>query len=177
MTLVLLPFFGFFLIGLAVLAPSGDFGLLAFTAVFTGILGLPFLYSLARYRTEARKEKEVQNLVALLKSYGRVSLRDLSRRMGKGEAEMELAVMGALSDGALRGFIDPDTRIFYYGAPAPEYEPAVTETRVVEVPLRRSALPEPPPDEVRYCRECGERVEWVVEEGRWHCPSCGNYQL
>ncbi|MFQ6013325.1 MAG: PCI domain-containing protein [Thermoplasmata archaeon] len=174
---ILLPFFGFFLIGLALFVAAGDLGLVAFLTIFTVLLGLPFFYFLSRYRREAGREKEVQNLVALLKSYGRVSLHALAERMGKGEAEMELAVVEALADGSLRGFIDPDTRIFYYGTSAPEYEPAVTETRVVEVPLRRPALPERPPDEIRYCRECGRQVEWVVEEGRWHCPSCGNYQL
>ncbi len=180
LTAILLPVFIFFAlmaivsVGLVdVYGPAVVIGF-GFLALFPGI---PTFYFMARWRQSVREERELENLANLMKSYGRVSLVDLAKRMGKDEADVELLVMTALGDGYMKGFVDPDTRIFYYGSDAPDYRPVVVESKTVEVPLRVQSVTAEPKDEVRFCRECGQRVEWVTEEGRWHCPSCGNYQL
>ncbi|MFQ6013326.1 MAG: hypothetical protein ACE5LS_06755 [Thermoplasmata archaeon] len=173
-----LPFGLFLLLTLAAATAVDRFGI-GFPLALAGptvLFGVPTFYFLLRRRQVVREERAAQRLVAVVRSYGQVSLRDLAKRMGKTEAEMELTLMEATAEGYLEGFIDPDTRVFYYGAQAPHYEPVLTETKTVEVPIRVPTPPEEPKGEVRFCRECGRRVEWVTEEGRWHCPNCGNYQ-
>lgn len=174
----LIPFLFFLMATIAYATDLNRWGVavFSFALVLTILLGAPAFAFFARRRREVQRERKGGNMVALLKSYGRVSLRELAKRMDQPEAEVEFTLMEAIAGGEVTGFIDPDTRTFYYGTSAPEYQPVVTETKVVEVPIRVPAPPDRPKDEVRYCRECGQRVEWVAEEGRWHCPNCGNYQ-
>lgn len=180
LTAIFLPIFIFFALMAAVSVNLVDVYGPAVIAGF-GVLALfpaiPTFYFMTRWRQSVREHGEARELANLLKSYGRVSLTDLAKRTGKNEADVEIAVMTAIGEGHITGFVDPDTRIFYYGAEAPEYRPVVVESKTIEVPLRVPSVAREPKDEVRYCRECGHRVEWVTQEGRWRCPSCGNHQL
>lgn len=173
-----LPFGLFLLTTLAAFTAIDRFGL-GFPLALAGptvVFAVPTFYFLSRRRHELRKEKTAQTLVAVVKTRGQISLSDLAERMGKPEGEVELMLIEAVADGYLRGFIDPDARIFFYGRQAPEYEPVVAETNRVEVPIRGPTPPPDPSGEVRFCRECGHRVEWMAQEGRWRCPNCGNVQ-
>ncbi|MFQ5918606.1 MAG: PCI domain-containing protein [Thermoplasmata archaeon] len=174
-----LPFGLFLLTTLAAITAIDRFGI-GFPLALAGptvVFAVPTFYFLSRRRLILRKERAAQTLVAVVKSYGQITLGDLAERMGKTEGEMELTLMEAVADGYLQGFIDPDARTFYYGRQAPEYEPVVAKTKKVEVPIREPTPPPDPSGEVRFCRECGHRVEWIAQEGRWRCPSCGNVQL
>src|SRR6266487_2054235 len=103
-------------------------------------------------------------------------------RVGKTPEEAEVLISQAVSKNLVQGYIDPRERKFVATA-LTSLGPGQIPQIVIQAPPPTMAAPPPPapsspigqPD-VRYCRECGTRIERVPGQPYWKCPACGNVQ-
>lgn len=175
---LLVPFSMFLLVTVDYAVQGANYGpgVLTVSAFFTLMFGLPAFYFFVKWRVERTAEDKLEKVAELLRSYGRITIEDAAKRLGYGEVETESLILAALSHNLVTGFVDPNTHQFYYGIPTPTYQAVVAPPTVVQVPIEAPQPTPLPRSETRFCRECGARVEWLQDQGRWHCPKCGNYQ-
>lgn len=118
-------------------------GLCTFTALVPGLL---FVF----FGLKARKrESELVEFSAWVRTYRRIGLADLARKLGKSELETEKVLVGAVDKGLVPGFIDRATNEF-----------------VVQEAIGQEVY-------VETCPHCGGRVQQRYLAGETiRCPYC-----
>lgn len=145
----------------------------AFFGVCTGGFAIPTVLFFLFWRKETKRIGQLEAVGAILRAYREIPIADLARQLGKEPAYAERAAAEAVAAGFAQGWIDRERAVFYsgavamYGSQSPSFAPP--QTVVVVQPSAQ-------PDEARYCRECGSRVNRIPGSASWQCPSCGNTQ-
>jgi hypothetical protein len=175
--LLLMPTLFGVLATVVVAAAPGEFAnapwAFALFGVCTGGFAIPTVLFFLLWRKESKRIGQLEAVGAILRAYREIPIADLARQIGKDPAQAERAAAEAVAAGFAQGWVDRQRAIFYsgavatYGAPTPSYTPP--QTIVVVQPSAQ-------PQEARYCRECGTRMNRIQGTASWQCPSCGNVQ-
>lgn len=155
-------------------------GYIAFSGACTAIFAVPAFLLLYMYRRASSRDKELQKVGAVLRSVREISVRDIAARIGASPAEAEGLISESISEGYAQGYLDPKRGVFVATAWG-TFPPGQVPQIVIQAPAAvrpDSAVPRAAdgPAEVRYCRECGGRVERIRGADAWKCPHCGNVQ-
>src|SRR6266699_2065052 len=154
----------------------------AVSGACTAIFAVPAVVVVYLYRQTKRRDETLETVGALLRSVREIPVAQVAARVGKTPEEAEVLISQAVSKNLVQGYIDPRERKFVATA-LTLLGPGQIPQIVIQAPPPTMAAPPPPapsspigqPD-VRYCRECGTRIERVAGQPYWKCPACGNVQ-
>jgi len=154
----------------------------AVSGACTAIFAVPAIVVVYLYRQTKRRDETLETVGALLRSVREIPVAQVAARVGKTPEEAEVLISQAVSKNLVQGYIDPRERKFVATA-LTLLGPGQIPQDVIQAPPPTMAAPPPPapsppigqPD-VRYCRECGTRIERVAGQPYWKCPACGNVQ-
>ena len=186
LVLGILLLIGGIVFGLATLAfvmsPPGTYGadIEAVAGACAGIQLIPALILLYLWRVTSVKVREMDTLAAILRTVREVSVEDVAKQFHRTRQEAEILITQAVAEGHVQGYIDGREGKFVSAAwagaavppPPPVGMPAPPFPAVPVLPTPTSSGT----PEMRYCRECGSRVERIPGRNAWQCPSCGNIQ-
>jgi hypothetical protein len=141
------------------------------------ILGIIFLGS-AYYLAD--KNKPMEDLANLLRGYRVIPISEVASRIKKSEYETEHLILTCITNGHVKGYINPKTREFvldpsesgriYYTYPMPPPQP--------QHYLKMRSPSSPPPKPSRSlkkndeCPSCGGLLFYSRRRKKWYCPIC-----
>jgi len=166
-------------------------GLCSATALIPGIV---FLYIAVQSK---KREREIIEIAVLVKSYRRVKLDKIAKKLGKTEFETEKILADCVDKGQVDGFFDRTTEEFVVRSAVAE-ELAIYRCRSCGATASRKFLAgetakcdfcggvmEPARQEaiitgagvaqVYTCFRCGSPLRFIPEYQRWFCDRCQNY--
>lgn len=154
----------------------------AFSAACLIVFAVPAVLFLYLFQQAKKREATVLTVVALLRSVREIPVQDVAKRAGKSPEETEVLISQAISEGKVQGYLDRAQGKFLamaWGAIGPGQVPQIIiQAPPAPAPVGTVPLAPPPtgsPD-VRFCRECGSRIERPPGQTYWKCPACGNVQ-
>lgn len=159
--------------------PADTSGLpyVAFSAACLVVFAVPAVLFLYLFQLAKKREATQLTVTALLRSVREIPVADVARNVGKTPQETEILISQAISEGKVQGYLDRAHGKFLamaWGAVGPGQVPQI----VIQAPP--AAAPAIPPSigtpDVRFCRECGTRIERPPGQTYWKCPACGNVQ-
>jgi len=122
-----------------------------------------FLFGYHRYR----KDKPIQDISAILRSYPQVKITKVAKKMGKSVSQTERLINLCIKEGYVRGYIDEKNNFIHdytfqgMSKPlAPQFAPR----------------PSPPPKAIHQenlCPRCGDPLLVDSNKGLYFCPKCG----
>jgi hypothetical protein len=147
--------------------------------VCAGIQAVPAVILFYFWRATSRKVQQMDTLLAILRSVREVAADDVAKQIHRTTSETELMISQAISEGSVRGYLDPTEHRFIstwsgmgVAAPPPVIMPSSAVSGApVFPPTAGTGTPE-----VRYCRECGHPAERIPGRNTWQCSNCGNIQ-
>lgn len=99
----------------------------------------------------SRLEEDLKNITALIKTYRRISMTDIAKKMGTSEIEAEKLINAAITLKLLEGNMDRTTGEFFISESLSEIK------------------------NISFCPNCGASVSGVIHKGETaKCSSCGS---
>jgi hypothetical protein len=143
------------------------------------ILGIIFL-GRAYYITG--KNKPMQDLANLLRGYRVIPISEVANRIKKSDYETEHLILTCITNGYVKGYINPKTREFvldpavsgpvYYPPPMPKPQPQ-PQPQMQMRPPPPAPLKLPVPDMKNdECPSCGGLLFYSRKRNEWYCPIC-----
>lgn len=175
-------FWALMVVAFAVMPPADTSGTpyVAFSAACVVVFAVPAILFLYLYQQAKKREATSLTVTALLRSVREIPVQDVARRVGKTPEETEVLISQAISEGKVQGYLDRAHGKFLamaWGAIGPGQVPQII---IQAPPAQAVAAPIAPPPtgspDVRFCRECGSRIERPPGQTYWKCPACGNVQ-
>lgn len=143
------------------------------------VLGLILLAGAYYYVGKAKPLKDITNI---LRGYRVIHISEVAKRINKDDYQTEQLILKCITEGYVRGYINPKTREFvldpsmggpYYQTPTGSVShphpfasqrppPTPVPTPVVKKPLK----------ETDECPTCGGLLFYSRRKKKWYCPVC-----
>lgn len=169
-------FWGLMIAAFALVPIEGTSGApyVAFSTACTLVFAVPAVVLLYLYQQAKKREAAYTSIEALLRSVREIPVQDVAARIPGTPEEAELLISKLIAEGKVQGYLDRGRGKFVamaWGAIGPGQVPQI----IIQAPPAPTPQPTGAPD-VRFCRECGTRIERPPGQTYWKCPACGNVQ-